>query len=146
MEKITYNLRYYRSRIITEILKTINVLSENKIAQNQKVIADFLKIMEVHINFDQEYIIKNLSEHLPSSYLPYLEANINELKEQLKVIQLTQNNSFNVKVLEKIAQLSAEHFGYCSLLDFSVSLLPYNTQDELVENLKKTHRILFEKR
>ncbi len=142
MEKITYNLRYYRAKIVKEILKIINILSDKKVEECEKIISDFIKIIQTHINFDKEYILDKLTADIQFSYLNYLENNINELKEKIKSIN---NGKVGEKELEEIIGLSSEHFSLCSILDFSLSVLPYNVQDELVDNLKKTHRILFEK-
>ncbi len=142
MEKITHNLRYYRNKIVKEILKMINILYDKKLEECEKVINDFMKIIETHINFDQQYILDKLSGEIQFSYINYLQNNIDELKERIKSLN-------NIKLTERefmdIIGLSSEHFSFCSILDFSLSVLPYNVQDELVDNLKRTHRILFEK-
>ncbi|MFN7181634.1 MAG: hypothetical protein ACK4NF_03010 [Planctomycetota bacterium] len=142
MEKITYNLRYYRAKIVKEILKMVNILSDKKLHECEKIISDFIKIMELHIAYDQQYILDKLTPDIQFSYLGYLQDNINELKEIIKNLDATKIDS---QKLEEFIALSAEHFSFCSILDFTLSLLPYNVQDELVDNLKKTHRVLFEK-
>lgn len=142
MEKITHNLRYYRSRIVKDILKLINILSDRRLTQNTHIIQDFLNIMGVHIDFDQVCIVEKLSSYIESPYVPYLQKNITELKDMIK---MAQNSPWDEKKMEEIIELSSEHFSFCSLLDFSLSVLPYNVQDEVVDELKKKHKMLFEK-
>lgn len=142
MEKVTYNLRYYRSRIVKDILKLINIVSEKKLRHNTSVVQDFLNIIKIHIDFDKACIVEKLSNYIESLYLLYLEKNIEELKEKIKV---AENSPWDEKKMEEIVALSSEHCAFCSLLDFSLSALPYNIQDEVVSELKKSHKVLFEK-
>ncbi len=142
MEKITYNLSYYRSRIVKDILKLINILSDKKLSQNTYVVQGFLSIMGVHIDFDEVCIVAKLSSYIESPYMSYLQNNIVELKEKIK---MAQNSPWDEKKIEEVIGLSSEHFSFCSLLDFSLSVLPYNVQDEVVDELKKRHKILFER-
>lgn len=142
MEKITYNLRYYRSKIVKEILKLINILSERKLRENTKIVCDFFNIMETHLNFDEINIIEKLAGSIESPYMIYLQQNVAELKDKIKAVR---NSPWNEEKIEEIIELSSEHFSFCSLLDFGLSVLPYNIQDEIVEELKKRHKLLFEK-